>query len=265
MATFKDLAICIRQWDWSETSQTVSLLGRDTGIVRAMAKGSKRADPRFSGGLETLTLGEMMAIMRPAASLATLTAWDLRETFPALRRSLSAFYAGMCMADLVQHTVSEHDPHPVLFDGLVGGLRSLGDGERDDRMAVLRFQWIVLCEIGYRPEVARDVRTGRGLEGAETYGFAPHEGGLTVAPAPGTLPDRPPVWLVRAGTVAVLRELAGAGDAAAIGRTSAGPWLDRANRLLGAYLREVLGRDVVSLSLFLDGASMDPRKRESAD
>src|SRR4051812_33484122 len=148
--TVIDQAVCIRQWDWSETSQTVSVFGRQQGVIRGVAKGSRRERAPFSGGLEVLTRGEVTAIVKPASDLGNITAWDLQETFPALRRGLPAFYTGMYMADLVHHSLSERDPHPGLFDRLVEGLRGLGDAAASAG-AVLRFQWAVLEETGYRP------------------------------------------------------------------------------------------------------------------
>src|ERR1043165_665148 len=123
MPTIKDQAVCIRHWDWSETSQTVSIFAREHGVVRAVAKGSKRERAPFSGGVELLTLGEFVAIVRQnersPESLATLTSWDLVEAFPAIRRTLDGFYAGSYFADLVHHAARDADPHPLLFDRLV--------------------------------------------------------------------------------------------------------------------------------------------------
>ena len=47
MPTITDNAICIRRWDYSETSQTVSLLLRNHGVIRGLVKGAKRpgSDP----------------------------------------------------------------------------------------------------------------------------------------------------------------------------------------------------------------------------
>ena len=125
VASIIDQAVCIRQWDWSETSQTVSLLCREQGLVRGIAKGSKREKSKFSGGFEVLTRGELQSIMKPTADLATFTAWDLQETFPAVRRSLQSYYSGMYLADLVRHALTERNPHPALFDSLVEALRLL--------------------------------------------------------------------------------------------------------------------------------------------
>ncbi|MHC4433863.1 MAG: DNA repair protein RecO, partial [Planctomycetota bacterium] len=45
----KDMAICIRAVDYSETSQIVTLFARDTGKIGAIAKGSKRPKSKFDG------------------------------------------------------------------------------------------------------------------------------------------------------------------------------------------------------------------------
>lgn len=242
MPTVIDQAVCIRVHDWSETSQTVSLFSRTHGLIRAIAKGSKRDKSPFSGGLEPLTRGEMVAIIKPTADLATLTAWDLQETFPALRRALSSFYSGMYLADLVRHALHERDPHPALFDHLLESLRLLGDADRD-RRAVLLFQWATLVEAGYRPELNLDAATGAPLPDARTYAFCPPLGGFTTdADPPRPLPG--PIWRVRAETLALLRAIAA--DPAAV-HAAAPESIDRATRLLAAHLREVLGRDLPSM------------------
>lgn len=245
MPTTVDQAVCIRVWDWSETSQTVSVFGREQGLLRGLAKGAKRENARFSGGFEPLTRGELMAIVKPNAELATLTAWDLQETFPALRRSLGAFYSGMYMADLVQHALQEHDPHPVLFDRLLGALRMLGTPEQD-RQAVLNFQWATLVEAGYRPELDQDAATGAPLEEARTYGFAAHLGGFVADATESTMarPITGPIWRVRAETLGVLRGLGNGEEGAGVGTGEA---VDRASRLLAVHLREVLGRELPSM------------------
>ncbi|MCC6659258.1 MAG: DNA repair protein RecO [Phycisphaerales bacterium] len=256
MPTVVDQAVCIRQWEWSETSQTVSLFGREVGLFRGLAKGARRKGARFSGGLETLTSGEAVAIIKPGPVLATLTAWDLRETFPALRASLTAFHAGLFLADLVQHALTEHDPHPAVYDAMTAALRGLGPDEAGNLAGALRFQWLLLSETGYRPDLASDVLTGGPLAGAALYGFAPLRGGVTADPrAPGhtaankaaTEPRGTQVWRVRAQTIDLLRAI----DSGAAAIAADADALRRANRLLAAYLREVLGRDLPAAGPFL--------------
>jgi DNA repair protein RecO (recombination protein O) len=237
-----DEGVCIRQWDWSETSQTVSIFTRDQGVIRGIAKGSKRENARFSGGIEVMTRAELISSSKPTEGLTLLAAWDLLETFPAARRSLSAFYSGMTMLDLVHHALSERDPHPALYDALIQALRALG-GPQGDRWALLRLLWQVLSETGHRPELERDASTGGVLEAANSYAFNARLGGLTA----DVHNANAPVWRLRAGTVDLLRALA------AGAHTPADPAsIDRATRLLALYFREVFACDLPSLKHWLD-------------
>jgi len=245
MPPIRDQAVCIRHWDWSETSQTVSLFSREHGLIRGIAKGAKREKGPFSGGIDLLTRGEVMAIVKPHNPLSTVTAWQLMEIFPGPTRSLGAHYAALYMADLIQHLFEDADPHPPLYDALIEALRSLADPTQVGA-AALRFQWTLLTEAGYRPVLDRDARTSEPLPEAEaTLAFSPSAGGV-VTDTGGS--DR---WRVRAATVHLLRRLAQAnGDfaAAVTGQASA---VARANRLLAFYIRYLLDREPNTMPYFI--------------
>lgn len=229
--TIRDDALCIRHWDWSETSQTVSLFTREHGVVRGLAKGSKREKAPFSGGIELLTRGEVVAIVRPSGALANITAWDLSDAYPGVRRSLRAFFVGSYLIDLIHHAVTDGDPHPGLFDRLAEVFGLLG--ERPEEALVLG-QWAVLEETGYAPSLPEAEVTDRATV------FLPREGlFLTGDRADGRVEG----WRVRAETVELLREIAGGGAPV----PADAPGLGRAGRLLGSYLRHVLGEELPTM------------------
>ena len=245
----RDQAICLRVWEWSETSQTVALFSRELGVVRAVAKGARRADARFSGGLEVTARGEMVAIVKPSErspdALATLTAWDLQESFPAVRAALAAFHGAMYMVDVVHHAVRDSDPHPDLFDALVECLRMLGPADASAR-SLLRFQWETLDSTGYRPNLARPVAGPENDSRERYFQFSPAQGGL-IGPAqdPGAGGTGPgPLWRVRSETIEAIRAMARTpwGSGAGPGVPDVAPdVVARANRFLAWYLRTVLG------------------------
>lgn len=248
-----DDAVCLRCWDWSETSQTAVFFARGLGLVRCVAKGAKRENARFSGGIQALTRGEMIVSMRKVErdpqSLATLASWDLTEVFPAARNHLSAFYAGHAMMDVVQHALTDGDPHPALFDALVGCTRMLsGEAATNDR-AVLLLSWSALSETGHAPELWRDVRSGEDLtgSGARTFAFVARLGGVTRDEQTGTIG---PAWRVRGETVRVLRDAARGGVAPGTDGAS----VVRAASLLLMYFREVFSCDPAGVGAWLERA-----------
>ncbi len=239
MPTISDNALCIRRWDYSETSQTVSFFTREHGVLRGIAKGAKREKGSFSGGVDLLTRGRLIAITKSGRDLATLTQWDLEELFPALRTSLACNRAGLYLADLVHHFLNDAGPEPGFFDETLVALRAL-EGEASAAQVLVTWPWRLLHVAGYRPELARDAETGGSLDrGAETFGFSAQAGGLVADTGTG---DR---WRVRRETIELLRSLE-AGDEAALKKADR-VTLQRAGRLLAAYLRSILGYETPAM------------------
>ena len=243
MPRIKDQAICIRHLDWSETSQVVVLLTQTQGLVRGLAKGSRRMSPssvqRFSGGLELLTLGQIVMTLKPSAELATLTEWDLQQDYHALRHDLHAQRVALYGADLCHALLAPHDPHPRAFDAFRRLLDELthdpNPGVGDRAKALLRFQWELLDDCGYRPELWADVVTGEELPTAAAYTFDPKAGGLTRQQGVGD-------WRVRKSTVQLLR-LVASNEMPEAGADV----VDRANRLLCVYIRSILDRELPTM------------------
>lgn len=247
MPTIHDEGICVRHWDWSETSQTVALLTREHGLLRCIAKGSKREKAPFSGGVELLTRGTLTAIVKPSTDLATLTSWDLTAPMPNARRAFPRYAACMYCVDLIPRMVHDEDPHPEVFDALAATLDAIAgepgcdpDREMPDWLAWL--QWHLLGATGSKPEVGVDVRTGEPLGERTPVGFAWDLGGLVSLPAGASIPG---VARIRAGTAGVLRRL---DDGAGPGELEATPdEVTRAARVLAARIRSLIGQEPPAL------------------
>lgn len=250
MPRFKDQAICIRHIDWSETSQVVALLTAKHGKVRGLAKGSKRASPsavaRFSGGIELLTLGEAVGMIRPSSDLASLTEWDLQQPYAHLRRDLAAQQTALYAADLAHAMLADHDPHSKAFTALAGLLDELARPERREP-GLLKYQWLLLDDCGYRPQLDNDVQSGASIVDQPTYVFDPRVGGLSASPPDALTDTQSPAgpWRVRRATVEVLRGLT-EGGADAPSQT-----VQRANRLLCVYARAILDRQLPTMAFVL--------------
>lgn len=253
MARMKDLAICIRDLDWSETSQIVVLLTEQHGKVRGLAKGSRRMSPsavaKYSGGINLLNLGQVLFSLKRNTQLATVTEWDLRDDLHHLRTDLRAQRVAMYGADLCNAMLADEDPHPGTFAALAELLHTLADASAVER-GLLRFQWRLLADCGFRPELEMDVQAGGPLAKARAYTFDPKLGGLTARDGLGDGP-----WRVRGQTVELLRAVA-AGDADALAAdATASPiaGVDRANRLLAVYARALLDKEVPSYAAVFPG------------
>jgi DNA repair protein RecO (recombination protein O) len=243
MARFTDDAIVIRVQEWSETSQLVTLLTRGHGKVRGLAKGSKRLSPsslqRFSGGFDLLTQGQAVTITRPSTELASLIEWDLREPWPHLRRRLAALQLSCYAADAVNALIADEDEHAGAYEAMAAFIVALRDeSPQVTAAALLALQWSLLVECGYCPELNRDVVHDQPLPARASYAFDPIKGGLTTDAPAGS-------WKVRRQTVEALRLAASsASDGLAQADEDS---LTRGNRLLCAYLRAILDKELPTM------------------
>lgn len=252
MASLRDHAVVLRTWEYSETSQTVALLAREHGAIRGLAKGARRPASKFGGGFEIVTLGELIATLKPGAELANIIEWDLQEVFRGPRRSLAAFHASLYIVDLVYHAVIDQDPHPALFDELVRALRDLSEPDRIWTV-LARFQWSLLRETGYQPELDPALLTqappqlpdaGSAPATRRTILFSPSTGRFLSHQSTTTAGSE--TWTVRRETAIRLREIAQHAPDADLqpDPNDADASSERASRLLAMYLRHVLDRDL---------------------
>jgi DNA repair protein RecO (recombination protein O) len=246
--TICDIAICIRHWDFSETSQTVSLFSRDHGVIRGLAKGSRREKASFSGGIDLFALGEVRAIIKSGTDLANIIEWTLLDAHWPLRDNLAAHRRALYFADLIHHMVHDHDAHTGLFRAFAQSLANLA-GENRMEQVTASFLWTLLAETGYRPVVERDAHTGQELPAGDQLAFDSKAGGI-VAAGPGLQ-----AWRIRPETLAILQRLArgehgdGPEEPESL-RPRAQDSPEAARRaacLFSAYIRTILGYEPATL------------------
>jgi DNA repair protein RecO (recombination protein O) len=192
MPVVSDSCICLRKVEYSETSQVLTLLSRQYGIVRAMAKGAHRrtkaGSSRFDGGIDLLDIGQAVFTHDSARELDQLTEWKLIEGHPQMRRSLRGMYLGLYALELICMFFEEHDPHPDLFDALLNLLKEL-PGNRAEEF-FLAFELVLLATAGFAPQLAGCVGCGAGIEPGQAAWFAPSRGGVVCRGCESSLPDR---------------------------------------------------------------------------
>mgnify|MGYP001160567819 FL=1 len=230
MAILHDTAICLRCWDFSETSQTVSLLTKDSGIIRGLAKGSRRDTGSFSGGFDPLTMGHIVARLKQTSDLATLTEWQLEHVWRSARNSLEVNRGAIYMVDLVGRMITDQDPHTHIFTALKEALDRMEDGHELD-WPILRFQWALLVETGYQPTLTTN------SEKVPVVAFCSRVGG--VVEDTGEI-DR---VRVRKETIELLRLLQDDRPMQPVDPET----LQRGNRLLAHYLRDIIGSESAAM------------------
>ena len=217
---------------YRETSLVVELFTCEHGRMAAVARGAKC--PHSSLRAVLLQFQPLKVSWTGRRELRTLTGaeWSGGLDAPRGAALLCAFY----LNELLLRLLAREDPHPALFVAYGQALEQLASPAPVDE-TLRRFEWMLLRETGYAPDLERDA-AGRRIEDGRDYlwrageGFVLRTGDATVPADDG------------AGAVAghVLRELAH-------GRITTA-----AGRLQAKYLTRRI------LSQVLDGAPLSTRQ-----
>jgi len=135
----KDVAICIRAVDFSETSQIVTFFARAAGKISAIAKGSKRPKSAFDGPIEIFSYGKIVFSDSNKEKLATLTEFVSAyggAGFTGLSNNLFTMNCCLFSAELLNKFTHDYDPHPQLFDDFLQFLENTQSLILDSRFSI---------------------------------------------------------------------------------------------------------------------------------
>ena len=174
---YREPAICLRCIDYSETSQVVHMLTRGQGVVRLLAKGSKRPKSTSGGGIDLFAEGQCVYTHAGRESLGTLIEFAETTAHRELRRDLARLNPAMYMLELCGSLLAEGDPHPQVFKLLHNALARLGSPDASPQAVLAYFQYRLLRRVGLLPEFTACVSCG-GKPGRTGVYFSSSAGGL---------------------------------------------------------------------------------------
>jgi DNA repair protein RecO (recombination protein O) len=194
----KDVAICIRAVDYSETSQIVTFFTRASGKISTIAKGSKRPKSAFDGTIEMFAYGQIVFSDSNKEKLATLTEFEQQPAFTYLRSNLFALNCCLFGAELISNLTNDYDPHPELFDSFLQFLENANENrvssiERRDAISLLiLFQLALLKEVGLQPILSYCVNCKTRYETRDTgeVYFSSSGNGLICRDCEANFPDK---------------------------------------------------------------------------
>ena len=175
MPLYSDEAIVLRTRKLAEADRIITLLTRQHGVVRAVAKGVRRTSSKFGSRLEPFTHVDLqLAVGR---NLDTITQAVTRDPFGArISADYDRYTAASVMLETSEHLVAEErEPSVQQYLLLVGGLRAMTSGERRPGDVLDSFLLRSMAVAGYAPSFDACARCG--LEGPHRS-FNPAHGGM---------------------------------------------------------------------------------------
>ncbi|MBB5080183.1 DNA repair protein RecO [Nonomuraea sp. NPDC050394] len=151
MSLYRDEGVVLRTQKLGEADRIITVLTKRTGKVRAVAKGVRRTTSKFGARLEPFTHVDLQ--LHVGRSLDVVTqAETLRPYGEALAIDYPKYTAGSAMLETADRlTHGEKEPALRQFLLLVGGLRTLADGEHEARLVLDAYFLRSLAVAGYAP------------------------------------------------------------------------------------------------------------------
>lgn len=171
-------AIVLRHAPLGEADRLVTLYTKESGKLRASARGARRIKSRLAGHLEPLTHVSLLLVR--GSTLDIVTGAQAIASFAPLREELRGMARGLYAAELVDLFTEEQEPHRALFDLLLETLHLLSAGDGAD-LLLRRFELQLLGLLGYRPQLAACASCGGPLPAQGPVPFSAPWGGLLCA------------------------------------------------------------------------------------
>lgn len=175
MPLYTDEAIVLRTRKLAEADRIITLLTRQHGVVRAVAKGVRRTSSRFGSRLEPFTHVDLQ--LAEGRNLDTITQADTKSPFgEAISADYDRYTAASVMLETAERLVAEErEPSVQQYLLLIGGLRVMAAGEHRPTDVMDSFVLRSLAVAGYAPSFDGCARCG--LEGPHRS-FHPASGGV---------------------------------------------------------------------------------------
>ena len=159
---------------WSDTSRILELLTRAHGRITLFAHGARR--PKSPWRSVLMPFQPLLVSWSGRGDGGTLTGAEIGAAVAALppAQLLSAFY----LNELLLRLLPKEDRHERLYDAYAGTLAALR--AEPGHLALRVFERVLLDELGYGVDLARDAGSGATVEADRYYHFEPGRGVFAV-------------------------------------------------------------------------------------
>jgi len=160
VSLYRDEGVVLRTQKLGEADRIITLLTRERGKVRAVAKGVRKTKSRLGSRVEPFMLVDIQ--LYEGRSLDIVTQVETIGAFGlAIAGDYARYTAGTAMLETADRlTETERDPSLQLFLLLAGGLRALAEGRHAPGLVLDAFLLRALAVAGWAPSFTDCARCG---------------------------------------------------------------------------------------------------------
>lgn len=175
MDRFVEDALVLSTLDYGDADRLVTLFTLGRGKLTAFAAGARKSKRRFAGALEPFTRVKAQLCERRGDTFR-LDSVDIEAGYYGIRQDLPLIARAMYCVELCRELLRDNQPHPELFERVVGYLELLQRKEAGPT-SLIAFELDALSQAGLQPRF--DCCAICGGTVGETPRFDPEHGGVT--------------------------------------------------------------------------------------
>lgn len=174
MSLYKTQALVLRSKEYAEADCLLTLLTRNKGKVRAIAKGVRKPTSRLRGGVQLFTLDEML--LYEGKNLDIVTQSQCLEGFTLLQESIGSMTAASYWAELLDSLIPEGEVDSEVFNLALAGFHIISLEAKE--LIVRGLEIKLLALLGYNPLLDKCVACGQPFGLQEKVAFSTVLGGV---------------------------------------------------------------------------------------
>lgn len=171
-------AINLKSYDYGESDKIVMMYSKDRGLIKCMAKGSKKQNGKLCGRMDMFVANNLL--LTKGKSMDTVSQADVLNSFFRLRENSEKLFYSMYCAETIKNFGEENDEESEkVYDLLYGVLSVISEckNEVEIILAVMRFQIGIMTVFGYAPNFTDCVICSEKIGDNYSY-FSFEHGGL---------------------------------------------------------------------------------------
>lgn len=159
MSLYRDEGVVLRTHKLGEADRIVTLLTREHGVVRAVAKGVRRTSSKFGARLEPFMHVDLQ--LHAGRSLDIVTQVEMIGPYArAIVADYAMYTSGTVMLETAERLVDEREASLQQYRLLAGAVRSLAAGEHAPSLVLDSYLLRALAIAGWSPSFSDCARCG---------------------------------------------------------------------------------------------------------
>lgn len=161
-------AVVLKSFPYGDTSLIARCLTRELGKISVMVRGARRKKNPLGAYFQPLSFLDIIFYHKQTRELQTISKVSFVEPWLNLQNDLKPLTLGLSILELTERVVTDHDPHPELFDELIRCIRALDAKSKPVNVIYWYYEMQLLSHLGFKPDLSMDEFPGMSLPSLQT-------------------------------------------------------------------------------------------------